>query len=94
MATTKTPTTVSATELARNLSDILNRIQYKGEEFVVERNGKEIARLRALPRQPGPTLGEFLDLIERLPPPDDGFADDLEEIISTRTTSEPPEWPS
>ena len=41
--TTITPpaaaTRITATELARGLSDILNRVQYHNEQFVIERNG-------------------------------------------------------
>ena len=38
-------TTITATELARNLSDILNRVRYRGERFRVERNGEVVAVL-------------------------------------------------
>ena len=37
-------TTISATELSRRMSDILNRVKYRGERFVVQRNGESIAR--------------------------------------------------
>ncbi len=30
---------LSATQLAHSLSDVLNRVQYNGERFTVERNG-------------------------------------------------------
>ena len=36
---------ISATELARALGDVLARVRYRQESFVVERNGKPIARL-------------------------------------------------
>jgi len=39
-------TTITATELARNLSDILNRVRYRGESFRVERNGEVVAEIR------------------------------------------------
>ena len=39
------PTKITATELARNLSDILNRVRYKGESFIVERNGEVVGEL-------------------------------------------------
>ena len=37
--------TVTATELARNLSRVLDRLAVEGEAVVVERNGQEVARL-------------------------------------------------
>jgi antitoxin (DNA-binding transcriptional repressor) of toxin-antitoxin stability system len=38
-------TRIPATRLARNLGDVLGRIRYRGETFVVERNGVPIARI-------------------------------------------------
>ena len=37
--------TVSATELARNLGDILGRVRFRNDEFVIERNGEAVARI-------------------------------------------------
>jgi len=36
---------ISATALARRLGDVLGRIRYRGESFVIERNGVAVARL-------------------------------------------------
>jgi len=36
---------ISATELARRLGDILGRIRYRSESFIVERNGRPVARI-------------------------------------------------
>jgi prevent-host-death family protein len=38
---------ISATELARRLGDILGRVRYRGDSFLVERNGEPVARLAA-----------------------------------------------
>jgi prevent-host-death family protein len=38
-------TTITATELSKNLSDILNRVRYRAERFTVVRNGEPIAVL-------------------------------------------------
>jgi antitoxin (DNA-binding transcriptional repressor) of toxin-antitoxin stability system len=58
--------TISATELARNLSEILNRLAVEREEIVIERNHRQIARLT-----PGPgrltALEAFADLYRTLP---------------------------
>lgn len=45
--------TVSATELARRLGDVLARVRYRHESFIVERNGKPVARV--VPMEPGAT---------------------------------------
>ncbi len=36
---------ISATELARRLGDILGRIRYRSESFIVERTGRPVARI-------------------------------------------------
>lgn len=40
---------ITTTELARNLSKVLDRIEADGGEIVVERRGRPIARLLAVP---------------------------------------------
>ena len=54
---------ITATELARNLSDILNRVKYRRESFKVVRNGEVVAELRPNPNPPQRkrTWGEFVD---------------------------------
>jgi antitoxin (DNA-binding transcriptional repressor) of toxin-antitoxin stability system len=42
--------TISATALARQVGDVLGRIRYRGESFIVERNGVPVARID--PAQP------------------------------------------
>jgi antitoxin (DNA-binding transcriptional repressor) of toxin-antitoxin stability system len=83
-------TRITATELARNLSDILNRAYYQGEEFVVERGGQPMCRI-APPRVRGCTPEEFARLLKELPKPDDEYLDILEEI--TRNQPPVPESP-
>jgi antitoxin (DNA-binding transcriptional repressor) of toxin-antitoxin stability system len=51
---------ISATELARRLGDVLGRIRYRGERFVVERNGTPVARLEPVAGGPAVTLREAL----------------------------------
>lgn len=71
-------TKITATELARHLSDILNRVRYKGESFRVERNGEVIAVLK--PEQPKTiTWGEFADRWDSLPKPDPQYWEDVAE---------------
>lgn len=87
-------TTITATELARGLSDVLNRVRYQGERFAVERNGETIAVLEPAGHPTLFTLGNFLDLLEALPRVDDNFAADLEEIHAAQSVEEPPAWPN
>lgn len=39
------PTTISASDARNNFSDLLSRVLYQHEEFVIERKGKPIAIL-------------------------------------------------
>ena len=58
--------TITATELARNLRQVLDRLAIEGEEIVVERNHQEVARIL-----PGPArqtaLEAMADLYRTLP---------------------------
>ena len=86
-------TRITATELAKSLSDVLNRVRYRGEKFVIERNGEPIATLA--PAAPvGITMQELAALLADLPRPDEGFADDLEAIQASQPRASIPEWPN
>ena len=58
--------TITATELARNLRRVLDRLVIEGEEIVIERNHQQVAHLR-----PGPArqtaLEAMADLYRTLP---------------------------
>ena len=87
-------TVITATDLARSLSDILNRVRYKGETFVIQRKGEPIATLAPSGPKPGVTLGELAEALGKLTMPGDGFADDLEAIQASQTKADPPHWPN
>ncbi len=58
--------TITATDLARNLRRVLDRLAIEGEEIVIERNREQVARLL-----PGPArqtaLEAMADLYQTLP---------------------------
>ncbi len=86
-------TKITATELARNLSDILNRVRYRGERFVVERNGEAVAIIEPSARK-SLTVREFVEFWEHLPKPDEDYWKDLEEIHKSQPVMPPPpDWP-
>jgi prevent-host-death family protein len=81
---------ISATELARTLGDVLARVRYRGDTFVVERNGTTVARLvPAVEGSPG-TLGEAIAAWRAASDPDPEFADILEWV---NRQDQPPENP-
>ncbi len=85
-------TTITATELSRSLSDILSRVRYKGETFIVERNGVPVATLAPPVSAKHMTWGEFLEMWKTLPRPDDQFANDLERIQASQPMIGPSPW--
>ena len=81
-------TRMSATDVARQFSDVLNRVG-AGEEIEIVRNGAPVAvlappRVRLLP------ASRLRALLASLPPVDEAFADDLRQI---RHAAGPPEDP-
>jgi antitoxin (DNA-binding transcriptional repressor) of toxin-antitoxin stability system len=86
-------TKITATELARGLSEFLNRARYKGESFAVERNGEIVATLGPPEVPAGATLEALVAELRKLPRPDEGFADDVDEIHAAQGTIPPSRWP-
>ena len=86
-------TRITATELAKNLSDILNRARYKRERFIIQRNGDAVAVLGP-PDVPGPvSLRAIASRLGTIELPDKEYFDELERIQSTQPRLPPPiEW--
>jgi antitoxin (DNA-binding transcriptional repressor) of toxin-antitoxin stability system len=71
---------ISATTLARQVGDLLGRIRYRGESFVIERNGVVVARLGpAGPAGPEPLAAALRAWIDA-GDPDPEFADTLDQV--------------
>jgi len=56
---------ISITNIARNFSEYINRVAYRGEHFIVLRGKKPVAELRPVPH--GNTLAELPELLAALP---------------------------
>jgi prevent-host-death family protein len=82
---------MSATETARNFSNVLNRVA-AGEEIEITRSGATVAVVGP-PKTRLLSAERFRELLRSAPPVDDDFAGELREI---RMVSGPPEghWPS
>ncbi len=87
-------TTITATDLGKNLSDVLNRVRYRGERFMVARNGEPVAIIGPAAVPTRITLRELAAQIGDLPLPDEGFADDIDTMRRSLAPEEPPAWPS
>jgi antitoxin (DNA-binding transcriptional repressor) of toxin-antitoxin stability system len=68
---------ISASDLARRLGDILGRIRYRGEAFLIERHDVAIAQIGPVPGATKATLREAA-IAWSSASADSAFADDLE----------------
>lgn len=85
---------ISATDVARNLSDVLNRVRYKGESFLIVRNGEEAGLLSPVSEGKPKTLRQLVGLMREMGSPDDEFASDLEAIRREQQSLPEDPWPS
>ena len=69
---------ITATEAARSFSDLLSRVRYAGESFLVVRNGEVMCRIEPAGDARRTTVGDLLDALENAPASDREFADDVE----------------
>jgi prevent-host-death family protein len=82
---------ISATEAARRFSDILNRVVYRREEFVIERGGEPVCRI--VPAGPPPsTLADLARLLSAVPKPDPAFWDEVEALTKNQSDAPPSSW--
>ena len=82
---------ISASELDRRMNDVLNRVYYRGESFIVERFGKAMARIEPVGPAGFATAEEIADRLGDMRVPE-GLADALEEIQANQPVAEFPEW--
>jgi len=71
---------ISATEAARTFSELLDRVCYRGETFVIERGGEPICEISHV-KPPRFTGADFLTLLHSLPKPDPGFWDAVQDAL-------------
>lgn len=82
-------------EAARRLPDLLERLKAHHESFVIVRDGEELGRLEpAAPLSKPFTVGDLLDLLHEIGPPDASLADDLDEIRQAQPLVPTSPWES
>jgi antitoxin (DNA-binding transcriptional repressor) of toxin-antitoxin stability system len=79
----RVPRRLSATEASRNFSELLNRVRYRGESFIIERGGEPICELKPV-APPRFTGADLVTLFRSLPPVDEGYLSAVEEISKTQ----------
>lgn len=84
-------TVVSATEAARRFSDLVSRVCYQGETFVIERGGRPLCQLGPIEARRC-TGADLLALLSRLPRPDEEFLAAVETASRTQPPVERSPW--
>lgn len=72
-------TSISSTEAARNLGEILARVKHAGETFIVTKSDKPLACLSPIRAARRATGAEIMEALAHLPC-DPDFADDLDRV--------------
>ena len=82
---------LSATEAARNFSELLNRVRYRGETFIIERGGEAVGELRpaASPRFTG---ADLVALLRSLPPVDEDYLKEVEDAARNQPPIQESPW--
>jgi antitoxin (DNA-binding transcriptional repressor) of toxin-antitoxin stability system len=81
---------ISATDLARRAGEVLGRVRYRGDSFVVDRNGDPVARISPVVGASTGSTRDFVDIWRAAGVPEASFADDLEAVGALDV---PPELP-
>lgn len=81
---------ISSTELARRLGDVLGRVRYRGDSFLVDRNGEPVARVVPIAVGSATSLREAIDAWSGAAKSDPTFGADLARIGEL---DEPPSLP-
>jgi len=82
---------VQATEAARRFSDLVNRVRYGGESFVIVRNGEEVCKL--VPTETKVSLKDLVEIVQAHKV-DSEFSTDLAEIQSDQPSMPGDPWDS
>ena len=85
------PRVVSATEAARHFSDLINRVCYRGELYIVERGGKAMCTLSPVDARRC-TGAELLSVLTTLPHPPEEFLAAVEDVTRRQSPVEPSAW--
>jgi len=84
---------VSATELAKSLSDVLNRVHYQRETVIVERGGKPLCQLSPVPRSLDFHLSDLVALLDSLPSPGEDWTEAVSQGVAEQDQFEGFKWP-
>lgn len=74
------PKRISAAHAARSFPENLNRVKYRGESLLVERNREPVCRIEPVAARQPLTTDALAEFWKSLPRPDPQYLEDLDEI--------------
>ena len=82
---------ISASKAARSFSELMNRVRYRNDSFIVERAGKPICEI--LPTRPPKFSGaDLVYLLRTLPKPDEDYLAIVEEPLEKQPVVKESGW--
>ncbi len=84
---------LSATELAKGLSDVLSRVHYRNETVIIERGGRPLCQLSPISGSLDFRLTDLLALLESLPSASDPWKEAVARGVADQEEFEGFEWP-
>lgn len=84
---------ISATEAARNFSELLNRVRYQRRSYLVERGGEAVCEIRPVYHPGGFTGADLGRLLGRLPGAPTDYLEAVESAIERQPAAEEGPWP-
>lgn len=83
---------ITATEAARTFSELLNRVRYRGETFLVERGGAAMCRITPAPASHC-TLADLARILKEAPRPDRGYVATVAKLSVRQPALPKLRWP-
>ncbi|HEY9158635.1 type II toxin-antitoxin system prevent-host-death family antitoxin [Candidatus Binatus sp.] len=83
---------ISATDAARRFSEVVNRVRYRNETFVVKRGGEAVCEIVPVPTTAF-TGRELAELLRSLPHPDKDYLGAVEQHLRKQPKAEKSKWP-
>lgn len=78
---------ISASEAARRFSEVVNRVRYRNETFIVKRGGEPVCEIVPV-RTKTFTGRDFVKLLRTLPHPGEEYLDAVEKHVRNQPKSE------
>ena len=92
-ATSEPRASVSATEAARNFSELINRVHYRRQTFLVERGGQAVCEIRPAYEATGFKGADLVRLLASLPQAPAAYLDAVAEGLENQPAAEETRWP-